>query len=318
MSDSKIKASLYIDGNFTVHIHKYLAKNFGKTINWEAFQDYIKAKISKEEQNKICVLNSSFFVGTGIKTTDSERDFLFNSMEHAGIIKHATPLKQKVEGGLKEDAVDTNLVFFATQDYYKRENYDYLVLMAGDSDFVPLVKGLSSEGVKTFIIYMDFTDSELGKTQTAQSLLESSEIRENIETLRLERVDDKIKEIFTDYTYTYPEKAKPLSTVVLASPEANENLAKKKIVIVKKTDTSLDSDRIPFTKQDLIQAIQLTQKNKCNGLNNYVLIAQMGEFLNQVTGLPLHGKLFNMIKKNFGTDFDFDTSNKDAPKIRLL
>ena len=42
-------ARLYIDGNFTVHIHKYLVKAFNKTIDWKSFQEYIKDKISKEK-----------------------------------------------------------------------------------------------------------------------------------------------------------------------------------------------------------------------------------------------------------------------------
>jgi hypothetical protein len=78
MSDSKIKARLYIDGNFTVHIHKYLLKVFNKTIDWKSFQEYVKEKISKEE-GKVCTLESHFFVGTGLESTDKDRDYLFNS-----------------------------------------------------------------------------------------------------------------------------------------------------------------------------------------------------------------------------------------------
>ena len=184
MSDTKIRANLYIDGNFTFHIHKYLTKKFGKTIDWDSFQTHVQDEISKKEEKR-CILKSQFFVGTGIKSTDEDRDFLYNSMDHAGIGRHATPLKQKVTGGLKEDAVDTNLVFHAAKDYYKNEEeqYDYLVLLAGDSDFVPLVKGLSKEAVKSFVIYWNFEDKELGKTQTAQALLDVCDIQENLQDL---------------------------------------------------------------------------------------------------------------------------------------
>lgn len=322
MSDNKIKANLYIDGNFTVHIHKYLTKIYGKTIDWKSFLDYVKDRISKEE-NKVCVLQSQFFVGTGIKTTDEERDYLFNSMEHEGIVKHATPLKQKVSGGLKEDAVDTNLVFFATQDYYKREQYDYLVLLAGDSDFVPLVKGLSAEAVKTFVFYMDFEDKELGKTQTAQALLDETDMRESIETLRIERVDPKIKKIFIDHgsvdTKIIQENQKENTPVVSKkSVVQNAKTAEKKQVVVKKKQPKQNPPtEIPFTKDQLEKAVMLTQKNKTKSQNDFVLVAQVGENLKGVIKQKLHGKFFNMINKNYKDDFVFDLSEKSAPKIKL-
>lgn len=322
MSDSKIKANLYIDGNFTVHIHKYLTKNYGKTIDWKSFLDYVKDRISKEE-NKVCVLQSQFFVGTGIKTTDEERDFLFNSMEHEGIVKHATPLKQKVPGGLKEDAVDTNLVFFATQDYYKRGQYDYLVLLAGDSDFVPLVKGLSAEAVKTFVIYMDFEDKELGKTQTAQALLDETDMRESIETLLLERVDVKIKKIFIEHGSLESKNTQDVQkeTISVVSKKTTTTVAKpeiKKLVVVKKKQVKQNPPtEIPFTKEQLETAIKTTQKNTTNSQNDFVLVAHVGENLKDVTRQKLHGKLISMITKYFNNDFEFDLREKSAPKIKL-
>lgn len=323
MSDTKIKARLYIDGNFTVHIHKYLLKAFNKTIDWKAFQEYVKEKISKEE-GKVCTLESHFFVGTGLESTDKDRDYLFNSMEHENIIKHATPLKKKVTGGLKEDAVDTNLVFYATQDYYKRENYDYLVLLAGDSDFVPLVKGLAAEAVKTFVIYMDFTDKELGKTQTAQALLEETEIREDINSLLLERVDEKIKRIFIDHIsenkLATVVKTEPVKVVQKKQPSKTENksVSNKQVVVVKKKQTKQNlQTNVPFTKEQLENAIRKTQKSKTKSQNEFVLVAQVGENLKGDIKQKLHGKFFNMINKNFHDDFDFDLTEKSAPKIKI-
>ena len=320
MSDTKIKARLYIDGNFTVHIHKYLLKTFNKTIEWKSFQEYVKDKISKEE-GKICTLESHFFVGTGLESTDKDRDYLFNSMEHENIIKHATPLKKKVTGGLKEDAVDTNLVFYATQDYYKREEYDYLVLLAGDSDFVPLVKGLAAEAVKTFVIYMDFEDNELGKTQTAQALLDETDMRENINSLLLERVDEKIKKIFISIA-SDDMKVKDTSSKKTETQNQSKDLvtgspAKKLVIVQKKVPPKKIDNDLPFNFEQLEQAIIKTQKNKCKGNNEFVLVAQVGDNLKDVVKQNLHGKFFNKIKKTFPNDFEFDLSEKSAPKIRL-
>lgn len=324
MSDSKIKARLYIDGNFTVHIHKYLLKSYSKSIDWKAFQEYVKEKISKEE-GKVCTLESHFFVGTGLESTDKDRDYLFNSMEHENIIKHATPLKKKVTGGLKEDAVDTNLVFYATQDYYKREEYDYLVLLAGDSDFVPLVKGLAAEAVKTFVIYMDFEDKELGKTQTAQALLDETDMRENINSLLLERVDEKIKSIFIDQVIVenkaavevITDAAKIVQKNTVAKIETKTDEKKQVVVVKKKQAKQNPPTKVPFTKEQLEKAIIKTQKSKTDSRNEFVLVAQVGENLKGVIKQKLHGKFFNMINKYFHDDFEFDLTETSSPKIKL-
>ncbi len=308
MSDTKIKANLYIDGNFTVHIHKYLAKRFGKTIDWNNFLEYVKDKIAKEEQ-KTCLLESQFFIGTGKTTTDKDRDYLFNAMEHARITKHATPLKNKVSGGLKEDAVDTNLVFFATQDYYKKGNYDYLVLLAGDSDFVPLLNGLADEGVKTFVLYMDFSDESLGVTQTAQSLLDLTQIRIDIENLRRERVDEKIKNIFVDYQHM---EGKTDSSVLLSQ----QVLTVTKSVAVEKKEKQ-PKPEIPFTKEQLLSAVKETQEKFCSGKNEYVLLAQVGLALREKIGKKLHGKVVATIEEAFPNDFDIDKSKYGSERIRL-
>lgn len=306
MSDDKIKAHVYIDGNFTVHIHKYLAKTQKKTINWPRLIEYIKERITKEEQ-RTCVVESHFFVGTGTLTTDTERDFLFNSMEHAGITKHATPLKEKVSGGgLKEDAVDTNLVFFATQDFYKREKYEYLVLLAGDSDFVPLMRGLAAEAVKTFVIYMDFEDKELGTTRTAQTLLENADVRESIETLLRERVDERIRGIFAEHSPQgagLPAQKGRGTTKAKSAPQG--------------ASPSRDDAASPFTRKQLEAAIRQEQAKVCDGRNEYVLLSSVGTILNEVTKKNMHGKLRSLISRHYGSDFDIDGSSRDVPRIRL-
>ncbi|MCH5295923.1 MAG: NYN domain-containing protein [Treponema sp.] len=309
MSDTKIKANLYIDGNFTVHIHKYLAKKFGKTIDWSCLLEYVKDKIAKEE-SVTCLLESQFFVGTGKTTTDPERDYLFNAMEHARITKHATPLKSRASGGLKEDAVDTNLVFFATQDYYKREKYDYLVLLAGDSDFVPLVRGLEDEGVKTFLLYMDFSDPELGITQTAQALLDSTSLRADIESLRRERVEEKIKSIFVDYQHHDKDPAPPPPAKAHQPSRQSEERPKS-------ARNSAGAKKPPFTKEQLVDAIKEKQRLSCDGKNEYVLLAQVGFMLKSMTNISLHGKILTTIKKAFPNEFDIDESEFGAAKIRL-
>ena len=182
--DKKIRANFYIDGNFIYHIHLYSTKHVEVTIDWDELQHFLQNKIS-EEENKPCVIKSQFFVRTETKSSAEEREFLFNSMEHAGIKKNATHLKRNNSGKLKEDGVDTNLVFRATKDYYENseQQYDYFILCAGDSDFLPLIKGLKNEAVKICLIYWNCNDDELGVTKTSKELFKNSDIQINLEDL---------------------------------------------------------------------------------------------------------------------------------------
>ena len=253
-------------------------------INWIKLIDYIKELICKEEKNKRnCVLESHYFVGTKSLTTDQDRDYFYNSLDHAGISKHATPLKGSGVKGLKEDAVDTNLVFNATKDFYQNKaSYDYLVLFAGDSDFVPLTRGLkNAEAVKVCVVYMDFNGGNFGTTKASSELLDSADFTINISDLQRLKPDcfDKINKSLSN---EYPEKD---------------------------NDDAFDSDKIqnsetisnPFTWEQISQAIIKTQKSLCSGQNEFVLVSQVGIQLKNILGKKVHGKLM-LTLKNFYQD----------------
>lgn len=203
MNTKKIK--LMIDGNYVFHIHEYLKECHNKYIEWGAFKDYIKYFISKHENQDISSsIDAKYFVGTKIISDDRNRDFLYSKMEHASIKKYALPLKSNDgrRGGLKEDAVDVALAVEAIDDYYRardEDKYSYFFLLAGDSDFVPLIDKLEDYGVKTFLIYIDFSYN--GKTtRTAQALLEAVKGRTiNLAHIIDERVEDIKKNVLKCY-----------------------------------------------------------------------------------------------------------------------
>ena len=199
-----INVKLMIDGNFTFHIHKYLISKFNKHIDWKAFITFIKAYIknlSKNNNIQIAV-DAKYFIGTKTITDDHERDYFYNSMDHANISKKANKLKSIGELGLKEDAVDVSLAVTAISDYYQSRDenrYSYFILFAGDSDFVPLISELKSLGVKTVLVYIDFSNGN-SITKTGQALLEEVDERIDFQTILSERVDPLKKEILQTHS----------------------------------------------------------------------------------------------------------------------
>lgn len=188
----KVNMKLMIDGNFTFHIYKNLVSNYEKEIDWDAFKEFISDYVSRLENSEVQVsLDAKYFVGTRTHTNDFDRDYLFNSLDHAHIKRNANRLKSNGDRGLKEDAVDVALAVNSIADYYKARDEDrftYYVLLAGDSDFVPLIDELKSYGIKTILVYMEF-DNNNRVTKVSQTLLEKVDERIDLKMLLEERVD---------------------------------------------------------------------------------------------------------------------------------
>ena len=197
----------FVDANFAYHIHTFLKENCNKCIDWKAFTDFIKLYIKDtfNINSEQIALDGKYFTSTKSRTDDTERDFFYNSLDHANISKKATKLKSAGELGLKEDAVDVLLTVTAISDYYRardEDRYSYFVLLAGDSDFQPLISELKSLGIKTIVVYLDCNLNGV-VTRAGQALLEESDVIINLQALLSERVDEKIKSIFKEY----PENA---------------------------------------------------------------------------------------------------------------
>lgn len=219
---NKIKINFYIDGNYTYHIHDYLSRKYKKTIDWKNFQAYLKNFVEKLEDNaENIVIESKYFVGTKSYTTEQERSFLYNTMEHAHITKVANQLRENGKFGLKEAAVDVSLAVSAVSDYYKardEDRFDCFMLMAGDSDFVPLLAEMKRNNVKTVVIYFDF-EYNGSVTKAGQFLLEEADYRINFETIVNERVDETIKQVLYEHTIKPDEFKIPVLSPELAAEE---------------------------------------------------------------------------------------------------
>ena len=265
---------LMIDGNYTFHIHKYI-KNFNKYIDWEAFKEFIKEYILRtENQVAQIVFDSKYFVGTEKHTTDADRDFLYNTLDHADIRKIANQLKSNGNKGLKEDAVDVALAIESIADYYEARDenkYSYFVILAGDSDFVPLINKLKSYGIKTILVYMDFTNGS-NITKCSQVLLEKVDERIDLQILINERVDPVRMNVLKKY----------ISNVIIRN-------------------TTQINNNINISWRDIFSAM-----DECNHLpGGYVLCAELGVKLKENLRIEkLPDSLKNILEK-YDNKLDF-------------
>lgn len=333
--DYVYKVALHIDSNYAYHVAGYLAHGLLPdekiTINWKRFLSYLTGYIGDILRSENVVIPEKFYYTGSFVSADMARQAYFHELESAGINRVSFPLRSANAGqGLKEDAVDTTLVFNATKNFYsvpKDDRIDFLVLFAGDSDFVPLINGLKQEGVKTIVVYYDFVNGDT-ITKAAQNLLETADHVINMESLVKDRVNEDVKAIFErsprDYISTeyraaggdYQGQSRPQTFV---QEERYPRLSFRDIGTYSRGPV-LRRRTLPFdesvyyygevTESMLINAINACKQDE----EGYALVAEVGKALEELLGKKLPGnRKLKTIITSYGSRFE----TKDAPAFSV-
>lgn len=287
------RIQLVVDGNYGRKIYDHLSRGvdgISYSIEWDKLLDYTASLIQKISGRRCVFIKKSFFIGSNQEFDRENLDY-YRSLERAGVQRISFPLKSAIlkdgRPSLKEDAVDTSLVFNVAKDFYTsktEERFDWLVLVAGDGDLTPLVQGLGSEGVRVLVVYYDFS-TPLGTTRASQLLLEEASNVISLENLLRERVDSAAKACFS----------------------LNDNKTLDK-------GYSLDvSQKITISAEQIEAAIKASKQDP----EGWVLVAQLGKALEWVTGskLPFGVKLKSLIG---AYPQKFETKEIPAFSVRTL
>ena len=292
------------DGSYGRKIYTYLSEGIDGilySINWDKLLEYVSSTIEKIDNRRSIYTKKVFFIGSNPEYDEANMDY-YRSLESAGIQRISFPLRstQNKDGksAYKEDAVDTSLVFSVAKDFYTskiEDRFDWLVLLAGDGDLVPLVQGLATEGVRTLVIYFDFS-TPFGTTRASQGLLESAHKVISLENLFRERVDPDAKAVFSQ-----KEKLNSIN---------NETFQRVKNAII---EASAYDYLNSLTSSDIERAIELNTRKDPEG---WVLVAQIGKQLEMQLGakLPYGVKLRTEIEKY---PEKFETKEVPAYSVRL-
>jgi uncharacterized LabA/DUF88 family protein len=122
--------------------------------------------------------------GTGIKraalfgSRPPPNDSIWKFAEKAGFTLHL----EDRNAANKEKKIDTGIATMMTKDAYKSADpkNDTLVLVAGDSDYVPTLKALQEDGYKIEVVFWDHAAYEL--KNLANKFIS---LNEHLENLRL-------------------------------------------------------------------------------------------------------------------------------------
>jgi len=193
------KIGLFIDGTFFLKVNSYYRYHHERksTINFNGLAEFLRDEISKLEnsEKRFCQMVETHWFRGRYSTSQLEKKYPDESYRltqmtnerriddifmYEGITTHSYPLLvDSRTGDAEEKGID---VWFSLETYEITllKKLDVVVVIAGDTDYVPLIKKINSHGSRVMVLGWDFSyesTSSAGRsykvtTRTSQALLD--------------------------------------------------------------------------------------------------------------------------------------------------
>ena len=179
---TSIKIGIYYDGHYFYKASNYYKFDHPKQsrISISGLHNFILNEVSSRLNGGVenCkITEAHYFRGRAIKNGNEKaivgERYFEDALTREGVALHYLPLIRGSNNELKEKGIDVSLAL----DAYKKaaaKTFDVLVLIAGDGDYLPLVRELQSMGtpVDVMLVSWDFECVNGDVTMTSQDLLE--------------------------------------------------------------------------------------------------------------------------------------------------
>lgn len=185
MNSPLIRVGVFYDGNYFLKIsdYYYFQHERKARISLEGLHEFIRHQVAEEEDVDVRlaqITDAHFFRGRLSATEARDKDRLFHDrllddiLMNLGVSTHYMPLKTR-DGRLQEKGIDVWLSLEALE-LALHKTLDVVVLIAGDSDYVPLIRKLNTVGTRVMLLNWDFKyedfKGETRVTRASQQLLE--------------------------------------------------------------------------------------------------------------------------------------------------
>ena len=185
MNSPLIRVGVFYDGNYFLKIsdYYYFQHERKARISLEGLHEYIRNQVAEEEDVDVRlaqITDAHFFRGRLSATEARDKDRLFHDrllddiLMNLGVQTHYMALKTR-DGRLQEKGIDVWLSLEALE-LALHKTLDVVVLIAGDSDYVPLIRKLNTVGTRVMLLNWDFKyedfKGETRVTRASQQLLE--------------------------------------------------------------------------------------------------------------------------------------------------
>ena len=175
-----MRIGIFYDGNYFYHVSNYYCYAHPRRarLSIPGIHDFIKKMVSEKEHvdERLCqIVDCHYFRGRLPAMEANARRILLNErifddiLMREGVVTHYLPMSHGMEKG-----VDVSLAL-ETLELAIFKQFNILVLIASDGDYVPLVRKLNSLGTRVMVLawnfeYMD-DNGNLRYTGTSQKLL---------------------------------------------------------------------------------------------------------------------------------------------------
>jgi len=180
MDDKLIRIGVFYDGNFFLHVSNYYLYHHERNarISIDGLHTFIKNKAAEYEgvePHSCTIVDAHYFRGRLPSKIAEERNRLLGErvfediLLRQNITTHYLPMTSAGEKGID--------VWLALETYELAvfKQFNVVVLIAGDGDFLPLVRKLHTIGTRVMLLAWDFKyvgeNGEERETKTAQVLL---------------------------------------------------------------------------------------------------------------------------------------------------
>lgn len=189
-----LRFGVFMDGNYLYRVSNFYKFDHsrGKRIAFNALVPYLVRKISeieKMDEALVKCVEAHWFKGKmtmaqlykkypgeqeRLRYMESER-YVDDSLMYEGITQHNFPLRMHPNGEIEEKGIDVWLAA-ETLELNQLKHMDVICLVACDSDFVPLVKKITSAGTKVYLMSWDMVTTNGIETRTSQMLINESHV----------------------------------------------------------------------------------------------------------------------------------------------
>ena len=217
-----VRIGVFYDGYYFSHVSNYYFYHHERRsrISLTGLHAFVRDEIADREgsETRYCqIVESHYFRGRLGAADAAERDILLKERQfedvlvREGVVPHYIPLQLDAEGTpRREKGID---VWFALEAYEAAliKKLDVVVLVASDSDYVPLVRKLNTLGTRVMVLGWDFRfsgqDHEPRETRTSQALLNEVSypvLMSQVIDDRARRYDPLVKDLFVQKGPTTP------------------------------------------------------------------------------------------------------------------
>lgn len=178
------RIAIYYDGNYFSKVSNYYAFQHERRarLNLQGLHEFVvseTARVEALEPRQCQVVDAAYFRGRLNAPQALEQDRLYaervfdDALMRADIAVHQTPIAM-TDGRPHEKGIDVWLALEA-YEMARLKQHDWVVLISGDGDFVPLVRKLNTLGTRVMLLGWDFEyerDGRLMQTRVSSALLE--------------------------------------------------------------------------------------------------------------------------------------------------